>query len=298
MYCTEVMVKQHANISRMLKVIKEICCGILEGAEIDQKEFAEILDFIRRYADGHHHRREELVLFPEMVDHLEEVASIIIKHGMLVEHDLIRAHVRALDEALKLYAQEPKTEYKLQILTEAMAYANRLQQHVEKENNVVYPLADRGLSDDIKAKIDQTVKDMEAEEGPDFAKGYMDLLDRLEKKYKIAWGVLGGARRSQFAGRRPLRTQRRLRRDRLMIVLRSCTTGHKFRLYPGFTAGRLNRTSPTKSHTGDENECRRSPQAAGRRGPWDRIVGAVPKGGPALLIGELSAKLTERLPLN
>ena len=186
MYCTEVMVKQHANISRMLKVIKEICCGILEGDEIDQKEFAEILDFIRRYADGHHHRREELVLFPEMVDHLEEVASIIIKHGMLVEHDLVRAHVRALDEALKLYAQEPTTEYKLQILTEAMAYANRLQQHVEKENNVVYPLADRGLSDDIKAKIDQTVKDMEAEEGPDFAKGYMDLLDRLEKKYKIA----------------------------------------------------------------------------------------------------------------
>jgi len=186
MYCTEVMVKQHANISRMLKVIKESCCAILEGAEIDQQEFAEILDFIRRYADGHHHRREELVLFPEMVDHLEEVASIIIKHGMLVEHDLIRAHVRALDEALKLYAQEPKTEYKLQVLTEAMAYANRLQQHVEKENNVVYPLADRGLSDDIKAKIDQTVKDMEQEEGPEFVKGYMELLDRLEKKYKIA----------------------------------------------------------------------------------------------------------------
>ena len=35
MYCTEVMVKQHANISRMLKVIKESCCAILEGAEID-----------------------------------------------------------------------------------------------------------------------------------------------------------------------------------------------------------------------------------------------------------------------
>ena len=86
---------------------------------------------------------------------------------------------------MKLYAQEPKTEYKLQILTEAMAYANRLQQHVEKENNVVYPLADRGLSDDIKNKIDTTVHEMEAEEGPDFVKGYMDLLDRLEKKYHI-----------------------------------------------------------------------------------------------------------------
>lgn len=133
MYCTDVMVKQHANIARMLKVIQKICCSILEGAEIDQQEFAAILDFIRRYADGHHHRREELVLFPEMVDHLEQVASIIIKHGMLVEHDLLRAHVRALGEALKLYAQETRTEYKLQILTEAMAYANRLQQHIEKE---------------------------------------------------------------------------------------------------------------------------------------------------------------------
>ena len=68
----------------------------------------------------------------------------------------------------------------------SLRYRMTSQQHVEKENNVVYPLADRGLSDDIKAKIDQTVKDMEQEEGPEFVKGYMELLDRLEKKYKIA----------------------------------------------------------------------------------------------------------------
>ena len=157
MYCTEVMVEQHANISRMLKIIQAACCAILEGGEVDQKEFADIIDFIRNYADNHHHRREEEVLFPEMVDNLEEVASIIIKHGMLVEHDLVRAHVRALEEALKLYAEEPKTEHKLQILAEAMAYANRLQMHVEKENNVVYPLADRSLPENIKEKIDKTV---------------------------------------------------------------------------------------------------------------------------------------------
>ena len=154
MYCTEVMVEQHANISRMLKIIQAACCAILEGGEVDQKEFADIIDFIRNYADNHHHRREEEVLFPEMVDNLEEVASIIIKHGMLVEHDLVRAHVRALEEALKLYDEEPKTEHKLQILAEAMAYANRLQMHVEKENNVVYPLADRSLPENIKEKID------------------------------------------------------------------------------------------------------------------------------------------------
>ena len=82
--------------------------------------------------------------------------------------------------------EEPKTEHKLQILAEAMAYANRLQMHVEKENNVVYPLADRSLPENIKEKIDKTVKDFEKEEDPAFVKGYLDLLDRLEKKYHIA----------------------------------------------------------------------------------------------------------------
>lgn len=72
MYCTEVMVKQHANISRMLKVIEKACCAVLDGSPIDCNEFTEILKFIRTYADGHHHRREELVLFPEMVQHLEK----------------------------------------------------------------------------------------------------------------------------------------------------------------------------------------------------------------------------------
>ena len=90
------------------------------------------------------------------------------------------------EEARQCWPQQNKEASSDEAAQEAMAYANRLQQHVEKENNVVYPLADRGLSDDIKAKIDQTVKDMEQEEGPEFVKGYMELLDRLEKKYKIA----------------------------------------------------------------------------------------------------------------
>lgn len=186
MYCTEVMVKQHANISRMLKVIEKACCAILDGSPVDCDEFAEILKFIRTYADGHHHRREELVLFPEMVQHLEKIASVIINHGMLVEHDLIRAHVRDLDDALKNYQAHPGTLYKLQILTEAMAYANRLQAHVDKENTVVYPMADRSLPAEVKEKIDSTVHTMEEEEGKDFAAPYLSLLERLEHKYHIA----------------------------------------------------------------------------------------------------------------
>ena len=65
-----------------------------------------------------------------------------------------------------------------------MAYANRLQVHVEKENNVVYPFADRELTDEIKEKINNEVRDLAAEnEKTGIVKKYLDFLARMEEKY-------------------------------------------------------------------------------------------------------------------
>ena len=184
MYATDIMVEEHANISRMLRVIRNMCCSILDGAEVNRQDIVGIIDFIRNYADINHHQKEEHVLFSEMVEHMGDLANTIITHGMLVEHDLVRAHTRGVDEALKLYAEDPRTEYKLDIITEMMAYANRLQVHVEKENNVVYPFADRELPDEIKEKINNEVRNLAAEnEKTGIVKKYLDFLARMEEKY-------------------------------------------------------------------------------------------------------------------
>ena len=103
---------------------------------------------------------------------------------MLVEHDLGRDHVMSLVTALEEYEKNPKTEYKLDILTEAMGYARLLKRHVEKENNVVYTFAERQLSPEDLGNVDARSRKFEEEEQ---AKGvqdhYLDLLERLEKKY-------------------------------------------------------------------------------------------------------------------
>lgn len=184
MYATDIMVEEHANISRMLRVIKNMCCSILDGAAVDTKDFTDIIDFVRNYADVHHHQKEEHTLFPEMVEHMGPLADTIVTHGMLVEHDLLRSHIRNLDEALKLYDETSRTEYKLDILTEAMAYANRLQVHIEKENNVVYPFSDRELSDEIKEKINAEVRRLfDENEKNGINEKYLTMLTRLEAKY-------------------------------------------------------------------------------------------------------------------
>ena len=57
------MVEEHANISRMLRVIKNMCCSVLDGAAVDTKDFTDIIDFVRNYADVHHKKPS----FPELL---------------------------------------------------------------------------------------------------------------------------------------------------------------------------------------------------------------------------------------
>jgi hemerythrin-like domain-containing protein len=96
-----------------------------------------------------------------MVKDLGMVAENLITHGMLVEHDLGRDHIREAEEALNLYEKEPKTEHKLQLLAHLMGYANLLQRHIEKENNVVYTFANNQLSEEAKEEVNQKCRDYE-----------------------------------------------------------------------------------------------------------------------------------------
>ncbi|MDY2960659.1 MAG: hemerythrin domain-containing protein [Hornefia sp.] len=186
MYSTECLIFEHDNIVRMLNVIRHACSGILEGAEINDADFRNMIDFVRNYADKHHHGKEEKILFPEMVSKLGSVAETLITHGMLVEHDLGRSHILGLETALNEYKENKTTEHKLDILTEAMAYAHLLQIHIEKENSVVFTFAERQLGEDVFSEIDKRCKDFEkAAEEAGTQKHYLDMLSRLEAKYTV-----------------------------------------------------------------------------------------------------------------
>lgn len=186
MYSIECMVSEHENIVRMLNVVRHVCCEILEGAEVEDDDFRDMIDFIRNYADKHHHGKEEKILFPKMVAKLGPVAETLITHGMLVEHDLGRSHVLGLETALNEYKKEKSTNLKLDILTEAMGYAHLLQIHIEKENSVVYTFAERQLSAEDCTDIDVRCKSFEeTAEKIGTQEHYLDMLIRLENKYSV-----------------------------------------------------------------------------------------------------------------
>lgn len=184
MYSIELMVEEHDHILELLTVIRKACCGILEGQEVDDGDFRNMIAFARNYADKHHHGKEEQILFQEMTQRLGQIGVNLIQHGMLVEHDLGRLHLSDLETALNQYRDDPKTIYKLNILAEAAGYANLLQRHIEKENQIVYAYAEKNLTQDILQSVDERVQEFEKNaQQAKTQETYLQMLRELKEKY-------------------------------------------------------------------------------------------------------------------
>ncbi|WP_242867737.1 hemerythrin domain-containing protein [Clostridium sp. Marseille-P299] len=180
----EIMMEEHQNILRMCKVIRTICFGILKGKEINYDEFYEIIDFIKNYADTHHHGKEEKFLFAEMQEHLGRIGENLITHGMLVEHDYGRLYMSELKDALAR-VKEGDEESKLDVISNVISYTHHITRHIAKEDEVVYTYGAKHLSKEILDKVNKLSEKFEEDaKEAGVQEKYLDLLQRLEEKYK------------------------------------------------------------------------------------------------------------------
>ncbi|HVI42532.1 MAG TPA: hemerythrin domain-containing protein [Anaerovoracaceae bacterium] len=177
------MMEEHGNIKRMLVVMRKACLAVLNGQEIDYDDFESMIDFVKNYADNHHHGKEEKILFNRMIDEIGGAAEKLVRHGMLVEHDLGRLHIMNLKEALGKLKMGDE-EAKLDVIANAVSYTHLLSRHIDKEDNAAYPYAKRGLSEGTLDSINQECGIFEQEqEEKGIQKKYLQILERLEKKY-------------------------------------------------------------------------------------------------------------------
>jgi len=179
----ELMIEEHKYILRMLKVVRKACFGIYKGQDVNYEDILQIIDFIRNFADKHHHGKEEKFLFKEMQLHLGKIGDNLITHGMLVEHDLGRLYMSDLAEALQR-VKNGDEESKLDVISNAIGYTHLLTRHIGKEDEIVYNYADKNLSSDVLAVINQKTKQFEEEAQVKGTQArYLKILEDLEKKY-------------------------------------------------------------------------------------------------------------------
>ena len=179
----ELMMEEHNNIKVMLKIVRKACFSILEGEEVNYDDFNKIISFIRNYADSHHHKKEEIMLFNRMVDEIGETAEKVVKYGMLVEHDLGRLYVTSLSEALEKF-KGGNNEAKLDIIANAVSYTNLLERHIHKEDNIIYKFAQRELKEDTINLINNECNEFE-DKFYNIKDENLSILEELKAKYCI-----------------------------------------------------------------------------------------------------------------
>ncbi|SCH71128.1 MULTISPECIES: hemerythrin domain-containing protein [unclassified Romboutsia] len=181
MNAIEIMNEEHQYIKRMLKVVRAVSFKVLQGEDINYYDFELIIDFISNYADAHHHKKEEKMLFNKMIENLGEVAERVIKNGMLVEHELGRLYIRDLKQAL-VNLKSGYEESKLDVIANAISYTHLLERHIDKEDKVIYKFAQRELDKSILSTINEECIEFE-ENNLNVKDRCILILKNLENKY-------------------------------------------------------------------------------------------------------------------
>lgn len=182
MDCIELMVEEHKNIKRMLIIIRKLCYRIIKQEDVKYNDFYSVIDFVRNYADKHHHGKEEAMLFNRMTEELGPAAQKLVTHGMLVEHDMGRFYIRELEAAVdKVLAGDD--EARVDVIGNAMSYAGLLNRHIDKEDNIVYKFAKNNFSKETMSRIQRECDIFESEESSNAARGkYIAMVEDFEAK--------------------------------------------------------------------------------------------------------------------
>jgi len=176
---TELLKEEHRVIERMLRVLDLANEKVLKAREVPIELCEKAVDLIRVFADRCHHGKEEETLFP-----LVEQRGIPKNgptHVMRIEHEQGRSIVKALAEAVERY-KKGDVGAKEDIVECARSYERLLSQHIWKEDNVLYPLADGVLKHSDRVELVQRFEKVEWERiGEGNHQKYIDLVEYLEK---------------------------------------------------------------------------------------------------------------------
>jgi hemerythrin-like domain-containing protein len=172
---TEVLKEEHRVIEKVLDALERLA----KAAETSSlAEWDKVIDFARNFADKCHHLKEENLLFPAL-----EERGIPREGGpigmMLAEHEEGRSYVRAMAAAVASAGKDSIDNR--QILREtAIAYIRLLRQHIQKEDEVLFQMADEVLTSEEQKTLLREFEEHELKEiGAGFHEKYLKIAREL-----------------------------------------------------------------------------------------------------------------------
>ncbi len=177
-YASEDLINEHRDILFGLRVLQEVAEEVEQSGEADIKDINDMIDFLRLFADKCHHGKEEGLMFPAL-----EEAGIPNEGGpigqMLMEHMQGRQYIAEMAASVGSGALQAG-----RFAEAATNYIDLLRKHIQKENTVLFPMADRILPDEKQRQLLERFETFEEEVmGEGIHERFHETLHKLGEKY-------------------------------------------------------------------------------------------------------------------
>lgn len=174
---TEILMAEHRIIEQVLAALESFTRRKGERSMEDRAACARFAQFFRDYADGFHHGKEEELLFREL-----EGMGFPRNAGplgvMLYEHvrgrELV-GRLAALGAASAPWAEADSAELK----DAALEYVFLLRNHIQKEDGVLFPMAEEALGSDLRSSLLARFRKFDEERSPEEKARLVQLADEL-----------------------------------------------------------------------------------------------------------------------
>ena len=164
------LVNEHGWIKRVLALIPDVVDEIRTPDDIDSHLLRAMVDFIRGYADRFHHIKEEDILF-DYTDRKAEIVQVILQ-----DHDQARGLVGEIARAIEDGNRDT-------LCLNLTSYRALLTEHITKEDEVLYPYIDRGLTTSQVGEIFRRFEEAEDELEDDVPQRYERFVTSLAGRF-------------------------------------------------------------------------------------------------------------------
>jgi hemerythrin-like domain-containing protein len=182
---TEILMSEHRIIEVVLECLEKLSQAAIADKRLNREQAEAAVDFIKNFADKCHHAKEEGQLFPVMIN-----KGLPAKGGpvgvMLAEHEQGRDLTKKMADQIQA-AAEGNEKAIADFDSYANMYVQLLRMHIHKENNILFPMADRLMSAEDNQALKKQFEVVEKEHiGQGIHEKYRAIALDLAKKYEVA----------------------------------------------------------------------------------------------------------------
>jgi len=151
-----IMKTEHLSLNTVLHVLNQLVLdlesGRLKADDVDFELFEKIVNYIEEFQDTMHHPKEDQYLFPALLKRTSECNDVIM--------ELQEQHKQGIEnrKRLEVHFQAMKDKHPGQVekVIDALKdYLQTYREHMKLEDNIIIPLAERVLTPEDWAPIDE-----------------------------------------------------------------------------------------------------------------------------------------------